>query len=98
MVWRDELNEGRILLRDTIDLDTTFGGGPEAQIDHTVVPREGTEGAPGAKGMRALQAAFDANVMIRITGDTMAFSPPLIIEESHIAHAVDTVREVLRSV
>jgi len=48
LVWRDELNEGRILLRDIIDLDTTFGGGPEAQIDHTVVPREGANGAaPG---------------------------------------------------
>ncbi|TDI64631.1 MAG: RNA polymerase sigma factor RpoD [Alphaproteobacteria bacterium] len=35
IVWRDELNEGRILLRDIIDLDTTFGGGPEAQPDHS---------------------------------------------------------------
>ncbi len=52
-------------------------------------------GAPGAKAMRALQAAFDAGVMIRVTGDTIAFSPPLIIEESHIGQAVDTVRRVL---
>ena len=26
MVWRDELQEGRILLRDIIDLDATYGG------------------------------------------------------------------------
>ena len=57
LVWRDELNEGRILLRDIIDLDTTFGGGPEAQIDHTVVPREGTEGANGARPGQANGAA-----------------------------------------
>lgn len=30
IVWRDELNEGRILLRDIIDLDATYGTGPDA--------------------------------------------------------------------
>ena len=40
LVWRDELNEGRILLRDIIDLDTTFGGGPENQPDHSVAALE----------------------------------------------------------
>ncbi|MEE9328721.1 MAG: RNA polymerase sigma factor RpoD, partial [Parvularculaceae bacterium] len=34
-VWRDELNEGRVLLRDIIDLDATYGGGPEQQPDMT---------------------------------------------------------------
>lgn len=56
------------------------------------------EGAPGARAGRALQAAFDANVMIRVTGDTIAFSPPLIIEEQHIAQGIDTVRDVLRRI
>jgi RNA polymerase primary sigma factor len=27
-IWRDELNDGTILLRDVIDLDATYGGGP----------------------------------------------------------------------
>ncbi len=41
LVWRDELNEGRILLRDIIDLDTTFGGGPENQPDNSgLTPEE----------------------------------------------------------
>src|SRR5262249_5079503 len=31
IVWRDELNEGRILLRDIIDLDATYGAGPDGQ-------------------------------------------------------------------
>jgi len=34
-VWRDELTEGRILLRDIIDLDATYGGGPEAMEDRS---------------------------------------------------------------
>jgi RNA polymerase primary sigma factor len=29
--WRDKLMEGKILLRDIIDLDATYGGGPEAE-------------------------------------------------------------------
>ena len=40
LVWREELNEGRILLRDIIDLDTTFGGGPENQPDHSMAALE----------------------------------------------------------
>ncbi|HEY3779329.1 MAG TPA: RNA polymerase sigma factor RpoD [Rhizomicrobium sp.] len=34
-VWRDELNEGKVLLRDIIDLEAMYGGGPDAQA---VVP------------------------------------------------------------
>ena len=54
------------------------------------------EGSPGARGMKVLQMTFDAGLMIRITGDTIAFSPPLIINEDQIAQAVDMVRGVLR--
>ena len=34
-VWREELDEGRVLLRDIIDLDATFSGGPESKPDMT---------------------------------------------------------------
>ncbi|MCI5047967.1 MAG: RNA polymerase sigma factor RpoD [Aquisalinus sp.] len=34
-VWRDELMQGRVLLRDIIDLDATYGGGPETKPDMT---------------------------------------------------------------
>ena len=30
-VWRDELNEGKVLLRDIIDLEAMYGTGPDAQ-------------------------------------------------------------------
>ena len=32
IIWRDELNEGKVLLRDIIDLDATYAG-PDAD-DH----------------------------------------------------------------
>ena len=55
------------------------------------------EGQPGARGAEFLQKCFDAGVMVRVTGDTIAFSPPLIIEERHIRHAVETLGKVLRT-
>src|SRR5690606_30163168 len=30
IIWRDRLNAGQALLRDIIDLDATYGGGPDA--------------------------------------------------------------------
>ncbi|HEX3666353.1 MAG TPA: RNA polymerase sigma factor RpoD [Rhizomicrobium sp.] len=30
-IWRDELNEGKVLLRDIIDLEAMYGAGPDAQ-------------------------------------------------------------------
>jgi beta-alanine--pyruvate transaminase len=55
------------------------------------------EGQPGARGAAIIQKCFEAGLMVRVTGDTIAFSPPLIIEESHIGQAVDTFRTVLRT-
>ena len=35
-------------------------------------------------------------MLIRTTGDTIAMSPPLIIEKAHIDELVGTVADVLR--
>src|SRR5215470_3537580 len=43
IIWRDELNEGKIFLRDIIDLEATYSG-PEARGG--VNPGIGVEGAP----------------------------------------------------
>ena len=44
IIWRDELNEGRILLRDIIDLEATYVG-PDAKQAPAATPGEGqTEG------------------------------------------------------
>ncbi|HVI28066.1 RNA polymerase sigma factor RpoD [Hansschlegelia sp.] len=49
IIWRDELNEGKILLREIIDLEATYAG-PEARADATQTEGESeeTETAEGA--------------------------------------------------
>jgi beta-alanine--pyruvate transaminase len=56
------------------------------------------EGAPGARGYEAFTRCFDAGALIRVTGDIIALSPPLTIEESHIDRLVDTIGTVLAGV
>jgi len=59
------------------------------------------EPRPGAAGARAFEAftkAFDKGVLIRVTGDIIALSPPLIVEKPQIDQMVDTVRTVLKEV
>src|SRR4026209_2245144 len=52
IIWRDELNEGKILLRDIIDLEATYEG-PEAKQPPPAIGGEEQEEAqaePGAEG------------------------------------------------
>ncbi|WP_226818811.1 aspartate aminotransferase family protein [Acidithiobacillus montserratensis] len=51
----------------------------------------------GARGMAALQKAFDRGLLIRNTADTIALSPPLIISEEEIDIAINIIRETLLS-
>src|SRR5271155_500884 len=49
IIWRDELNEGKVFLRDIIDLEATYAGPDAKQVAPAVVP--GGDGAavmPGA--------------------------------------------------
>jgi beta-alanine--pyruvate transaminase len=41
---------------------------------------------------------FQKGLLVRIAGDILAFSPPLIIEEEQIAEIFRTVGEVLKEV
>jgi beta-alanine--pyruvate transaminase len=55
----------------------------------------------GASGRRAYEAfvkAFELGVLIRVTGDIIALSPPLIIEKPQIDRLFQSVREVLQAV
>ncbi len=52
-------------------------------------------GAPGARAFDAMVAAFEAGLLIRVTGDIIALSPPLIIEPGHIDRLFTTLRGVL---
>jgi beta-alanine--pyruvate transaminase len=39
---------------------------------------------PTARALAAFRTCFDNGVIVRTTGDTLAFSPPLIIDETQI--------------
>jgi len=54
--------------------------------------------APGVRAMEAFERAFDQGVLIRVSGETIALSPPLIVELAQIERAVETVRSVLHQV
>jgi len=56
------------------------------------------EPRPGAAGKRAYEAflkVFADGVLIRWTGDTLAFSPPLIVEKRQIDRIFESVRSAL---
>ncbi len=55
IIWRDELNEGRVLLRDIIDLEATYEG-PEAKAPPPPVPAPGAQQPPGAAAPAASEA------------------------------------------
>jgi len=54
----------------------------------------GPEG-PGTRGFAVFHDCFRRGVMVRVTGDTIALSPPLIVETAHIDRIVDTIRGAL---
>ncbi len=54
------------------------------------------EGQGGARGYDALCRAFEAGLLIRVTGEIIALSPPLIVERSHIDQMVEILSRVLR--
>ena len=49
--------------------------------------------SPARAGMRFSEMLRD-NVLVRQTGDIIALSPPLIIEDKHIDQIVSTLRAV----
>lgn len=52
---------------------------------------------PTARAMDVFRRCYDDGVIVRTTGDTLAFSPPLIINESQISQIVDSVRRALQA-
>jgi RNA polymerase primary sigma factor len=55
IIWRDELNEGKVFLRDIIDLEATYAG-PDAK-QGPGVPPGGDPNAPAGNGMAGSMAA-----------------------------------------
>jgi beta-alanine--pyruvate transaminase len=54
--------------------------------------------AVGARGYEAFTKAFEQGILVRVTGDTIALSPPLIIEESQIDELTRTLASILRTI
>jgi beta-alanine--pyruvate transaminase len=54
-------------------------------------------GAIGARGLEAHVKAFEKDAYIRVSGDTIALAPPLIIEKAQIDQLFGTVRDVLKT-
>ena len=61
------------------------------------VELEPRAGQPGARAYEAFLHCYQNGVMARFTGDTLAFSPPLIVEDSHIDQIFSSVRTALRA-
>jgi beta-alanine--pyruvate transaminase len=55
-------------------------------------------GAPSARAYEIFVKAFEKGILIRTTGDTIALSPPLIIEAEQIDQLVSTLRELIEEV
>ena len=53
-------------------------------------------GLPGKRAFDVFLECWERGVMIRTTGDTIALSPPLIIESSHIDQIVSTIADLLK--
>ena len=55
-------------------------------------------GAVGARGFETFVKCFEHGLLARVTGDTIALSPPLIIEPAQIDEIASILRDVLGSV
>ncbi len=62
------------------------------------VELEPRAGKPGARTYEVFLKVFDAGVLVRYTGDILAFSPPLIAEKADIERIFSTVADALKSV
>jgi beta-alanine--pyruvate transaminase len=55
-------------------------------------------GAPTKRAMEVFHRAFDSGLLIRVTGDIIALSPPLILEKSHIDDIFGRIADILKTI
>ncbi|MCH8153950.1 MAG: RNA polymerase sigma factor RpoD [Proteobacteria bacterium] len=78
LFWRESLIEGRILLRDIIDLDATYGSGPtdaEMAEEEAGVEVEPASAEPAVKGNGEDKAAAPAEPAVKGNGEDKAAAP-----------------------
>jgi beta-alanine--pyruvate transaminase len=54
-------------------------------------------GRPTQRALDIFRRCFDDGVLIRVTGDIVALSPPLIVERSHVDRIFGTLAEAIRA-
>ncbi|HZF74901.1 MAG TPA: aspartate aminotransferase family protein [Acetobacteraceae bacterium] len=59
---------------------------------------EPRRGAPGARAMEVFRWCFDHGLLVRVTGDIVALSPPLTVERGHVDRIFGTLREAITAV
>ena len=59
---------------------------------------EARAGAVGKRAMEVFHRCFDSGLLIRVTGDIIALSPPLILEKAHIDEMIGRIGDVLEMV
>jgi beta-alanine--pyruvate transaminase len=57
---------------------------------------ESRPGAVGARGYDTFVKAFELGLMVRQGGDTLAMSPPLIVEKNQIDEIIDLVGKAIK--
>jgi len=62
------------------------------------VELEPRAGAPGTRGYEVFERAFRAGLLLRLTADTLAISPPLIINRAQVDEIFGKLASILRSV
>jgi beta-alanine--pyruvate transaminase len=58
---------------------------------------ESRAGAVGARAFETFQRCFDRGVLVRVTGDVVAMSPPLIVEREQIDGMASAISEAVAS-
>ncbi|TCS62484.1 aspartate aminotransferase family protein [Varunaivibrio sulfuroxidans] len=55
------------------------------------------DGNPGARGYSAFVRAYEAGLLVRVTGDIIALSPPLIVEKDQIDTMFAILADIIRT-
>ena len=105
-IYRDEklFERARALEPKFADAVMSLKGLPNVLDIRTVGLTAGIDLAPyqdgaGKRGYDAMCSAFfDNDMLLRIAGDTLALTPPLIISEDQIGEIIDKVGKVIRAV
>ncbi|MBW4552271.1 MAG: aspartate aminotransferase family protein [Aphanocapsa sp. GSE-SYN-MK-11-07L] len=87
--WQDALHSLRGL-PSVIDIRNL---GLVAGIELEPIP-----GQPGVRAFDCFRRCYEQGLLIRVTGDIIVLSPPLIIEKQHIDQIVDRLTQVLKQI